>query len=101
MNTFEGEEALQREESRSNWNLIIEKRSGGKDQCLRQPSVVQYFSTNKLLMHHVLSNAGQQMYTIPRAERDVWIGLVVALCDVATHGSPLLWFPATAGTFFF
>lgn len=71
LNSIGGEKALKSEETRHFWNPIIHKGSGTQDKRLRQSGVVQNMSTNQMLIHHLINDAGHLMYGIRHADLDV------------------------------
>lgn len=73
---IDSKEALEGEYTRHFWNPIISNRSEMKHWHLPQCSAVQCSSTNQLLMHHPVNDAGRLMYYIQDAEPDVWIGWI-------------------------
>lgn len=70
-----------------------------KVRGLRQSLVAQVLSPTQLVMHHLVSDAGLLIYCIRRAELDLWIGWLLALCDVPEQESHSPRLPATGRGF--
>lgn len=73
LNTVDAEEALKADGERQFRTPTINKGAEVEERRLRQFSVGQSSSANRLFMHNLVSNAGRLVYSIQRPEVDTRI----------------------------
>lgn len=100
LNTFDGEKALQGEDTRHLWNIIIYKGSEVRSQLLHKSPVAQYLLPNQLLKHHGLKDSGPLMDARMRAELYVWMRGLQSLCESDERGLHSIWWLPTGGRLF-
>lgn len=94
--TFPGEDILQDENERTEWNPIINSDSDRKDRQQRDRGIARYISTNHLLTK-TLENKDNSYIAERRAYLDVWLGIILGQLNTDQNGKYKVYFPRTGG----
>ena len=94
--TFPGEDNLQDEDARVDWNPIVNSNIEKKDREQRDRGIARYISTNHLLTK-CLESKDKSYLAERRAYLDVWLGIILAQLNTDQNGKCKVYFPRTGG----